>query len=380
MVTSTIAPVVPRTIPAAIIAPRKYVQGRGILSIAGEYLAELGKNALVIASPSVWKAAGHILEQTLNANNIAYTQVLFKGTCSENEVQRLVAEGKAAGVDVIVGVGGGSCLDTAKSVGYRLKVNWAVLPSLASTDAPTSALSVIYSDDGVFERYEFQPKNPDLVLVDTEIIAHAPVRFLTAGIGDALSTWIEARASLEARSKAMSGGLATLAGAQLAKLCYETLFTYSIEALRAVEHQAVTPAVEKIVEANTLLSGLGFESGGLAAAHAIHNGLTELEQTHSRMHGEKVAFGTLTQLVLEGRPTDEILEVTEFCLQVGLPTTLADLGLENVSREDLLRVAERACVPDETIHNLPFVVTPDMVVDAMISIDALAKDYKSQRA
>ena len=369
-----------RTMAAAMISPRRYIQGRGVLSLAGEQIAPLGNSALIIADNAVWQVAGHTVENHLRAADIQATGVSFQGESSENEINRICEIGRDTGVNVVVGIGGGKTLDVAKAVGYRLGVNWAIIATLASTDAPTSALSVIYTDDGVFEKYAFYPKNPDLVLVDTEVIAQAPVRFLSAGIGDALSTWVEARANLESRKPAMSGGIATMAAAQLAKLCWDTLFTYGVTAIKAVEQKAVTQAVEKIVEANTLLSGLGFESAGLAAAHAIHNGLTTLhEQTHSIMHGEKVAFGTLSQLMMEGRPTDEVFEFIEFCIQVNLPTTLADLNLADVSREDLLRVAERACAPGETIHNMPFPVAPEMTLDAMVAADAMARDYKAKR-
>ena len=164
---------------------------------------------------------------------------------------------------------------------------------------------------------------------------------------------------------------------QLARLCYETLIDYGLAAKLAVERQALTPAVEKVIEANTLLSGLGFESGGLAAAHSIHNGLTVLETTHHFYHGEKVAFGTISQLLLEDRPMDEVEEVVDFCISVGLPVTLEELDIGNVSREELRRVAEAACAPGETIHNMPFEVQPAMVLDAMLAADALGQMMKN---
>ena len=141
----------------------------------------------------------------------------------------------------------------------------------------------------------FFPHNPDLVVVDTEVAANAPFRFLVSGMGDALATWVEARATAEARKSTMAGGQPTMAGLALARLCWDTLIDYGFSARQAAQQHVVTPALEKVVEANTLLSGLGFESGGLAAAHAVHNGLTALPQSHHFMHGEKVNFGTLTQ-------------------------------------------------------------------------------------
>ena len=80
--------------------------------------------------------------------------------------------------------------------------------------------------------------------------------------------------------KNLRGGLSTQSALALAKLCYRTLLADGADALRSVQAQVVTPALERLVEANTLLSGIGFESSGLAAAHAIHNGLTTASATH----------------------------------------------------------------------------------------------------
>jgi len=164
----------------------------------------------------------------------------------------------------------------------------------------------------------------------------------------------------------------------LAKLCYELLLKDGLKAKISVESKAVTPALENVIEANSLLSGLGFESGGLAAAHAVHDGLTVLEGTHAYYHGEKVAFGTLAQLVLENAPTEEIEEVLDFCIAVGLPVCLADIGVNNITKEQLMEVAEKACIPEESVHAMPFEVTPDMVAAAIITADKIGQSYKRQ--
>ena len=120
-----------------------------------------------------------------------------------------------------------------------------------------------------------------------------------------------------------------------------------------------------------MLSGIGFESSGLAAAHAIHNGLTVLPQTHAYQHGEKVAFGVLTQLVLKGAPKHEIDDVFRFARSVGLPTNLSGIGINNPSSQDLLAIGTRTCAPGETVHNEPFAVDPKMVADAIAAADAV---------
>jgi glycerol dehydrogenase len=161
-----------------------------------------------------------------------------------------------------------------------------------------------------------------------------------------------------------------MAATALARLCYETLIADGVDARKAVERGEVTPALERVVEANTLLSGLGFESGGLAAAHSIHNGLTARPETHHRWHGEKVAFGVIALLALERRDEAEIEAIVDFCLRVGLPVTLEDLGLR-ADPDVLAAVAEVACAEGETIHNEPFPVTADMVVAALRTADAV---------
>jgi glycerol dehydrogenase len=300
----------------------------------------------------------------------------FGGECSKREIERLRDVAERDGASVVVGIGGGKTMDTAKAVGHAVGAKWASVPTIVSTDTPTSALAVIYTDDGVFEEYMLLPRNPDLVLVDTQVAVNAPVRFFVAGMGDALATWVEARAAAEARKTSMAGGAPTMAALTLARLSWDTLFSFGLSAKQAAERHVVTPPVEKVVEANTLLSGLGFESGGLAAAHAVHNGLTALPPTHDYMHGDKVNFGTLTQLALEERPTAEINEFIEFCTRVGLPTTLAEIGLDGVDRDDLMKAADAATMPGETIHNMPFSVDAEILCDAMIAADAYGHAFR----
>lgn len=361
----------------ALNAPSKYIQGQNAIEQASQFISAFGSKALVITDPSVLKLAEEKL--LLKSNELEYVIEKFGGECSKNEIDRLRQVALSSGAKVIVGFGGGKTLDTAKAVAYYEKLPVAILPSIASTDAPCSALSVIYTDDGKFEEYLLLPKNPELVLVDTSVVVKAPVRFLVAGMGDALATKFEAEASSKKFVTTMAGGVPSVSAMTLANLCYEQLLEYGYAAKTAAEKGVITPAVERIVEANTLLSGLGFESGGLGAAHAIHNGFTALDETHHYYHGEKVAFSTIVQLIMEDRPIDEIYEVIYFCQAVGLPTTLAQLGLANVSPERLKPVAEAAVAPGETIHNMPFPVNAQMVLEAIIAADALGNEISPNK-
>lgn len=355
--------------------PGRYVQGPNSLQRLGKEISRMGENAFVICDPFVYE---NLLPDFIDSlkENVNTNIISFGGECSDEEIQKLVKISTNQSTDVIVGIGGGKTLDTAKAVAYESKKPVAIVPTLASTDAPCSALSVIYTPKGEFKRYLVLNKNPDLVLLDTKIVVNAPSRFLVSGMGDALATWFEAESCKKSFAGNMTGDVGSMTAYSLAELCYNTLLNYGLEAKRACDAHAVTPAVEHIVEANTLLSGLGFESGGLASAHAIHNGLTVLEPTHKYWHGEKVAFGTLTSLILTDKNKDTLDTVYSFCESIGLPTTLADIGLKDVSDDQLMKVAEAATAEGETIHNEPFNVTAEKVFYALKVADEIGRSRK----
>nr|WP_246559415.1 glycerol dehydrogenase [Geoanaerobacter pelophilus] len=359
-------------------SPGRYVQGAGAISEIGGHAVRLGQTALVLGGKTALSLCGPAVQASLAAAGVDSRQEIFGGTSSQYEIDRLVACGSVIGTELVVAVGGGAAIDVGKAVAHELAVPVIVVPTTVATDAPCSALAVIYDNDGAFDRYLLLRRNPDCILVDTELIVKAPVRFLVAGMGDALATYWESDSC--ARSAAPNpltgGGSQTLASRAIARLCYETLLEWGAAARLAVEQQAVTPAVEAIVEANTLLSGLSSENGGHAGGHSIHNGLTTLAATKAKLHGEKVAFGVLVQLVLEGRSPDAIREVLGFCHAVGLPICLADLDLPAPTRDDIRQVATAAVAPGETIHATWFPVTSDMVDAAIWAADALGVSYR----
>lgn len=350
------------------IFPGRYVQGKDSRKQLGVELGRFGQKGLMICDPFVYDSLLSEFEPYLKEVEVEI--VRFTGECSDEEIARLVDLIQNFGGEFVVGLGGGKTIDTAKATAFEAKVPVAVVPTLAASDAPCSALSVIYTEEGEFKRYLVLPQNPNLVLVDTQVIANAPVRLLVAGMGDALATWFEAESCQQSFAANMTGKVGSFSAYALARLCYDTLLQYGVLAKTSNEQNVVTPALERVVEANTLLSGLGFESGGLAASHAIHNGLTVLEPTHKFLHGEKVTFGVLSSLFLTDKPAETIATVFEFCENVGLPTTLGQIGLKDVSNEELMAVAEAACAEGETIHNEPRIVTADMVFAAMKTADS----------
>lgn len=370
----------------AFISPTKYVQGEDELLNLGYFVNTFGKKALLIGNPMDIERVQKQLDQTSEKFGCQFVVAGFNGECSRVEVERLKKLAVAQQCDCTIGLGGGKAIDTAKCVAEGHAV--IIVPTIAATDAPTSHSAVLYFEDGTFDDYAYFKQSPSVVLIDTKIIAQAPVRFLVAGMGDALSTYFEARATRRAYANVNAGlpcgyregftapAKQTNTAYALAKLCYETLLSDGIKAREACEGNVVTPALENIIEANILLSGLGFESGGLAGAHAIHDGLTILEEAHHYLHGEKVAFGTLAQLVLENSPVEELEEVLDFCVSVGLPVCFEDLGVTNISDEQLTEVAQKTIIPEESIHSMPFPITLDSVKAAIITADKLGRTFK----
>lgn len=363
-----------------LLAPGRYVQGAGAMNEIGSHAITMGSKALLVGGKRALSASAQPIQASLEESSVGCHVENFNGECSDQEINRLVEVAKSNGCDIVIGAGGGKVIDTGKAVAFEMKVPVIIVPTIAATDAPCSALSVIYTEEGVFARYLVLPRNPDCVLVDTAVVAQAPENYLVSGMGDALATFWEADTCAKScKPNALNGATPpTLSAIALARLCYDTLLEHGLSAKLAVERKVVTPSVEAIVEANTLLSGLGFESGGLAGSHSVHNGLTVLEATHGKLHGEKVAFGVLTQLVMEGRPSCDIEEVMDFCISVGLPVCFEDLGLSNLTKEDIRKVAEATTAEGETIHSTWFTVTADAVEAAIWTADALGSLYKKE--
>lgn len=358
-----------------IMSPSKYIQANGAMSKINQYANGFGSKFFVLASASGMTRTKEIVEKSFEGSDNRVTFAVFNKECSRVEIDRLKAIAQAEGCDCIIGIGGGKLLDTGKAVAHYMNIPVVVVPTIASTDAPCSALSVIYTEEGVFSEYLVLPKNPEIVIMDTDIISKAPARFLVSGMGDALATYFEARACDVSKATNMAGMLPAKAAYALAKLCYQTLLEDGYKAKKAAENGVVTDAFENIIEANTYLSGIGFESGGLAACHAVHNGFTALSECHHLYHGEKVAFGTVVQLIMENSPTEELEEVLSFCVSVGLPITLAEMGVKDVKPAAIMEVAKLASAPGETIYNMPFEVTAESVYAAIMTADAIGRDF-----
>jgi glycerol dehydrogenase len=354
--------------------PARYIQGPGVFNQLGALLERRPGPVLAIVDGFLADWAEERLHRAFAGTGRAWRLERFGGECCQSEVDRLVALAGEAGV--VVGVGGGKTLDTAKLVAVETGAAMVVAPTAASTDAPTSAMSVLYKETGEHLRAICHGRSPDLVLVDSEIIARAPLRLFRAGLGDALSTWFEARANdrSDTANYVGAGYQRTKAGLAIARMCFDVLMADAEQALADLGQGRLTAAVENVIEANILLSGLGFENTGCAAAHAIHTGFHEIPAASQSYHGEIVAFGVLFQLVLEQAPREEVAEMLRFFAAVGLPMTLRQLHVEP-TEANIAAITARVVDGNSGIEAEPFPITAEAVRRAIAQADALGRDY-----
>jgi glycerol dehydrogenase len=360
-----------------LASPSKYIQGPGELSRIKDRISHLGGPVLFIMGGSAYKNLKGVIEESYRDSGSVLIFEKFGGECTRKEIDRLRTIYRTHGCAVVVGVGGGKALDTAKGVAYYEDAPVISVPTIASTDAPTSAIAVTYTEDHVFDGNILLPRNPELVLADTDVIALAPARFLVAGMGDALSTYFEASANAASGHDNFAGGKSSLTSVALAKLCYDTLIRDGLKAEQAADTGVCSLELENIIETNIYLSGIGFESNGIACAHSVYNAFTSLPSCRHMYHGELVAFGTIVQLVLEKRAEAEIAEVLGFCTSVGLPVSFAQISTRELTRDELMSVAGTASGPKNFMDSMPFPVSPQMTFDALVAADALGRKYRA---
>lgn len=351
--------------------PSRYVQGPGALGRFGREVERLGERAMVLADRNL---PASVLDG-LNAGEVGTDTYRVEPKCTLDAIARTGQQAHNLGVDMIAGLGGGKVIDLGRAVADELRLPFISVPTVAASDAPCSALAVVYDDNGkvLFDR--FVRKNPDLVLVDSTVIAAAPARYFSAGIGDALATYFEADACVRSGADNVCGGKATRLAHTVARLCLDTIVEKGGSAVATCERGVPDADFEDVLEATILLSGIGFESGGVAAAHAFHHGIAELSESHGALHGEKVAFGVLAELALNGEGEDRIAEIARFNLSVNLPTCLADLGITDADAA-IPVIAARAAREGEIIHNEPMMVDAEIAANALRQADRLGRSMR----
>ena len=359
---------------------QRYVQGPGELYNAFQYGKKYGHKFHFIIDTGVFDLIKNKLDSVEDKCGCEYSCESFIGECCMENVHMLAENVKKSGCDVVFGVGGGKVLDVVKLVADEADVARIIVPTAASSDAPAADWAALYDINGVHLGGIPTKRCTELVLVDSEIIATAPARLFAAGIADALVTWFEAMANYKSLTPNYIGrGYAICrAGMAVAKECYDILLQDGKQAYEAVKNKVLTAAVENVIEANILLSGAGFMNTGCAGAHGVHNGISELEASQKYLHGEKVAFGLICEMVLENASSDLLNSTISYLDSLDLPVTLEQLGVEcNDSNLDV--IVEHAIYKHALIHREPCVITPEVVKNAVKAANAMGHEFLANK-
>lgn len=342
-----------------------YVQEPGILAQAGKLIEKFGSNVFIIGGKTAWSKARIALEPSLKAQGISYAYEQFGGECSFEEAERLqkLVPEKA---ELVIGIGGGKALDTAKLVASSLHKGFVAIPTVAGTCSCVTPLSVVYTPSGLFADCKVYPQNSLLTLVDSDIIADSPVRYMLSGIGDTLAKWYEGVVCARGHETFVPVKL----GLAAAKVCLDTLLEYSEQAMKDMESKTTSYAVQQITDTIFISAGSvgGFGSVYTRAcgAHGVHDGLTVLEETHTLLHGMKVAYGIIVLMNIDNQSAEEINTLTAYYHKIGLPSNLAELGVKRrLTDDELTHIAEISLSPGSFMQYMPYPVNHERIAQAI---------------
>jgi glycerol dehydrogenase len=364
--------------PKVFMAVGHYVQGPGAFDLVGEKAATLGKRLTVVCDRDVLHLLGDRLRRSFERGGVDADVCPFAGEITLSAIDQLTARARSYEPDVVVGVGGGRALDAGKGVARRLRKPFVSVPTVASSDAPASRGIGIYDEAHRPVVVEQLAENPSYVLVDTEVIAKAPARFLRSGIGDAIAKKFEVEGCWAGGGITKHKTRPLRSAVLIANDCYHLLRTHGAAAMRAVEAGMVTDDLEYVVEAAILLSCLAFENGGLWLAHSVVRGLVSARGAKDALHGNQVAYGTLVQMTLESRPEAEITDLMQFFCEVGLPLSLADLGLSDPNDAEIEAITQAASSsPYIQVQAPP--INAKRIDSAIRAVEARAAGFDRQR-
>ena len=353
----------------------RYIQGPGEIFNIFNYAEEYGSNILFVADSGVFSLVRSKIETVKDTHSMGYSFVEFNGECCWDYVHELAKIARNANCDVICALGGGKVLDTIKLVSDEIDKPRIIVPTSASNDAPAANWAALYTPEGIHISGIPVRRCTDLVLVDSEIIVLAPSRLFAAGIGDAYATYYEAMANENSRSPSFLGSyLRCRASMSIASVCKQLLDEKGISAYESVKKHELTSDVEDVIEANILLSGLGFVNAGCAGAHAYHSGISELTETQQFLHGEKVAFGLICQMFYENVSTEIIFDTVRLLSSFDLPVTMSQLGAE-ISDDNLEIIAQHMLDKNALIYHEVENPSAEKIKSALIQADSFGRKY-----
>jgi glycerol dehydrogenase len=352
-------------------SPHRYYQGPDVFDELGSIVAAFGRRPLIVVDAFMLEALRGRLEGTVARASLKAIVKPFSGEITYAAIAGMIADLNGVVPTAAVGIGGGKSLDAAKGIALQLGLPVVTVPTIASNDSPTSSVIAMYDASHVMISVDRLPRSPEAVVVDTAIIAKAPARLLRAGIGDAVAKKFEAEGCLMGTGRTPFGTRPLHTAIVIADACYQTLRAHAADALAAVEQQRVNEALEYVVEATILMSGLGFENGGLSLAHSMTRGLVKARGARDAIHGDQVAYGLLVQLAFENRPDTFLADLLKFYRSIGLPFSLAGLGMAQPTNDEVIEIA-RLTMTAPHLANVRPTATEGGVAEAVRRVEELA--------
>ncbi|NRD79106.1 iron-containing alcohol dehydrogenase family protein [Bacillus sp. BRMEA1] len=355
-----------------IKAPELYINEENCTQSSGKSISQISTNALIIGGHQALEAVGSVLFHSLEENGVLFDTAFYSGFCTKQAIQTFANRAVETHSGVVIGVGGGSVLDIAKAVAEDAHLPVVTIPTIAATCAAWSALSVIYDESGKVIDHRLLKQAPKIVFADSKILVEAPVRYLQSGIGDTIVKWYE----YAPNNKNNEYDPAFQISLNTAKYALEVLETHAVQAVEDNRQKRSSKAFKEVVDAVIALAGLvGSVNSGryrFAAAHAIHDSMTAVSETHKSLHGEKVIFGLIAQFVLERKSEPEITHLIRSLNELNLPVTLKQVGIDtNFSSEKIKQIASGIKWHQEALSHLEFDINQDLVEEAIKKADEL---------
>lgn len=345
-----------------------YSIGINIYEEVEKVCSAYGQKAFLLGGQTALQKGETVLKAALQGSSLEIIETAVYGKdCTTTNINYWAEHIKALKVDMIFGMGGGKALDTAKSVAKQLNLPIFTFPTIASTCAATTALSVVYKDNGDFDRFEFFDRPAQHCFIDLQMIADAPAKYLRAGMGDTIAKYFECH--LASRNDHLEHS--SLLGRTISNNCYFPVIEHGVKAYEDCLNHEISYALEQVVLANIVTTGmvsvLVIDDYNCAIAHSVYYGLVLLEGFEERyLHGDVVAYGVLVQLAVD----DQIAmleEVRDFMKKLNMPTTLKEMEVA-LDRKALEEVLEEIVNGPDMIH-LPYKVNKEMIYEAMKKVE-----------
>ena len=351
-----------------LISPSKVVRGNKAWQNSLDDIRKITNNPLVLGRSKATSKIRSSLFEDLTRNNFNPYELSIQFDCCHEDLENAYEFASQKKCDAIIAAGGGKVLDTGKLLADSLSIPCITVPLSASTCAGWTALSNIYTKKGQFIKDVNLRSCPELLIYDHSLIKTAPLNTLRSGIADSLAKWYESSVT----SSNNCDGMVQQA-IQISRVLRDQLF---IDGLAAYKNQSVDNiSWSNVIDANGitagLIGGIGGEKCRTAAAHAIHNSITQLEPSKKPLHGEIVGVGILIQLSLEANKNKNILakqsakQLLKFMRDLNLPSSIAELGIDVFENDNLEKIANFTCREESEIHYLPFSVSPNDIIDVV---------------